>query len=456
LRAELERILSSRRFRKSARTSRLLCYLAQRAVTGGGPIDECSIAAEVFGRPATFVPQIDPVVPVEFRRLRDALEIYYLGEGKQDPLLLEAGGGYGLVVWDPAGDYASHRWRRRMLPVLLAAALALSAAAWWQFRPYHVDPEATRLQQTARDLRARGSREDLEHSLVAFERAVALDPRNSPAWSGLADALCSTGLNGAVMSREEAMAKAQDAANRAIRLDARNAEAHAALAYMQFLENRNWTAAEAEFRLALRLDPSAPATRRRYAQCLMSRGRFDEAIAESKAAASLEPRNAPLSTGLAEILVSARRYDDAMAEAQRLVQARGGDPAARLALGVCLAAEERYNEAIEEFQLAVRASGSPYALARLGNAYGGKNDRAAAFAILERLDEYFQRTLTIYWSYRAMVFAGMGDTLRTVDNLERASEAREGDINFIGVDPAYDRVRNEGPFLVLRGRLELP
>lgn len=436
--------------------SRLLVYLAQRAVAGGGPADERSIAAEVFSRPATFVPQIDPVVRVEFRRLREALGFFYEGEGKQDPLLLEAGSGYELVVWDPAGDYVSHRWRQRVLPGLLVAVLALSAAAWWQFRPYRVNPEAVRLNQTARALRASGSREDLEQSLVAFERAVALDPRNSPAWSGLADALCSTGLNGGVMSRAEAMSKAEGAANQAIRLDDRNAEAHGALAYIRFLENRNWTAADAEFRRALRLDPSAPATHRRYAQCLMSRGRFDEAIAESRTAASLEPRNAPLSTDLAEILVSAHRYDDAMTEARRLVQDSGGDPSARMTLGVCLAAEERYNEAIEQFQLAVRASGSPYAMARLGNAYGAKNDRAAAYAILARLDEYFESTLTVYWSYRAMVFAGLGDSLRTVDNLEKAYEAREGDVNFIGVDPAYDHVRDEGPFMVLRSRLGLP
>jgi tetratricopeptide (TPR) repeat protein len=188
----------------------------------------------------------------------------------------------------------------------------------------------------------------------------------------------------------------------------------------------------------------------------MSRGRFDQAIAEAQTAVSLAPPNAPPTTDLAEILCAAHRYDEALGEARRVVEETGGDPAARVALGVCLAAEGRYDEAIAEYQVAIRGSLSAYAMARLGNAYGAKGDRIAAYAILTRLDEYFERTLSIYWSYRGMVYAGLGEGMRAVDSLEKAFGEREGDINFIGVDPAYDRVRNQGAFVLLRSRLGLP
>lgn len=455
MRAELERILVSRRFRKAERTSRLLCFLAQHSVIGR-KIDEHAVAAEVFGRPATFVPQIDPVVRVELRRLRDALRLYYAGEGRKNPLLLEAPDrGYELVFWDSAEGYVSHRRRRRVVPAVLLTVLAVSAAAWLYLRPHHLDPEAVRLDKRARYLRAQGSPEDVARSLVAFQQSVERDSSYSASWSGLADLLCSTGAHGG-MTREEAMARARDAANRAIRLDGRNAEAHGALAYIQFLENWNWTAAEAEFRRAIGLNPSAPEVHRRYAQCLLSRGRFDEAIAESKTAVDLEPSDAPPSTDLAEILCSAHRYNEGLAEARRVVQETGGAPSARVALGVCLTAQGRYDEAIAEYQIAVRASRSTYAMARLGHVYGVKGDHATAYAILERLDEYFGRTVAIYWSYRAMVYAGLGEAARAVDSLEKAYAAREGDINFIGVDPAYDRIHTEGPFMLFRNRLGLP
>jgi hypothetical protein len=55
-----------------------------------------------------------------------------------------------------------------------------------------------------------------------------------------------------------------------------------------------------------------------------------------------------------------------------------------------------------------------------------------------------------------MVFAGMGDSMRAAENLEKAFEAREGDVNFVGVDPAYDRIHTEGPFMLFRSRLGLP
>ena len=79
VRAEMERVLASSRFAESHRLSRFLRFLVEHAVTGGPPLDERLIAAEVFGRPASFVPQLDPVVRVELRRLRAALLEYYQG-----------------------------------------------------------------------------------------------------------------------------------------------------------------------------------------------------------------------------------------------------------------------------------------------------------------------------------------------------------------------------------------
>lgn len=45
-----------------------------------------SIATEVFGRDASFDPQSDPIVRVEAGHLRRALEQYYVGAGRQDPV----------------------------------------------------------------------------------------------------------------------------------------------------------------------------------------------------------------------------------------------------------------------------------------------------------------------------------------------------------------------------------
>jgi hypothetical protein len=54
------------------------------------------------------------------------------------------------------------------------------------------------------------------------------------------------------------------------------------------------------------------------------------------------------------------------------------------------------------------------------------------------------------------VYAGMGDAPDAMDCLENSFAHHEADINFIGVEPAYARIRDEPRFLALRKRLGLP
>ncbi len=56
----------------------------------------------------------------------------------------------------------------------------------------------------------------------------------------------------------------------------------------------------------------------------------------------------------------------------------------------------------------------------------------------------------------AMIYAAMGDVAKAVDSLEKAAQWREPDAVFMGVDPAYDRLRSDPKFNELRKRLRLP
>ena len=84
IRAEMERILASKRFAKFQRLGLLLRFLVEHAIAGGPPPDEYAIASQVFGRPDTFVSQLDPVVRVQYRRLRAALLEYYEVDGRPE------------------------------------------------------------------------------------------------------------------------------------------------------------------------------------------------------------------------------------------------------------------------------------------------------------------------------------------------------------------------------------
>ena len=84
IRAELRRVLDSLEFDASERNRRFLAYVVEEALAGrAGRIKAYSIATLVFGRTASFDPQLDPVVRMEARRLRRSLERFYLTDGKQ-------------------------------------------------------------------------------------------------------------------------------------------------------------------------------------------------------------------------------------------------------------------------------------------------------------------------------------------------------------------------------------
>lgn len=97
VRAQLDRILKSGPFHTSKRRQRFLEYLVNETLAGRGErLKAYTVALEVFGRPASFDPLVDPVVRIEAGRLRDKLREYYEVEGQDDAVRIEL----------PKGSYA--------------------------------------------------------------------------------------------------------------------------------------------------------------------------------------------------------------------------------------------------------------------------------------------------------------------------------------------------------------
>ena len=86
----------------------------------------------------------------------------------------------------------------------------------------------------------------------------------------------------------DALAKAAQAAGRALELDATIAEAHLVLGEVA-LRRWQWTDAEARNRRALDLDPNNAAAHAGRARWLFSQGRTDEALEWAQRARELDP-----------------------------------------------------------------------------------------------------------------------------------------------------------------------
>ena len=107
MRAALERVLASRCFEQAARSSSFLRFVVEQTLAGQGErLKGYTIALEVFGRPADFDAQSDPLVRVEAGRLRRRLIEYYADEGCDDPVRIELPRGSYSVVSSYHGRYA--------------------------------------------------------------------------------------------------------------------------------------------------------------------------------------------------------------------------------------------------------------------------------------------------------------------------------------------------------------
>jgi hypothetical protein len=107
IREQLVRILNSGPFHQSQRRQRFLEYLVNETLAGRGErLKGYNVALEVFDRPETFDPTVDPLVRIEAARLRDRLREYYEADGQNDPIRIEL----------PKGSYTPQIEFRQLAP----------------------------------------------------------------------------------------------------------------------------------------------------------------------------------------------------------------------------------------------------------------------------------------------------------------------------------------------------
>jgi len=83
-------MLANEKFSTAPRQCEFLRYIIDKSLSGDAELLKgYAIGVDVFGRPADFDPQQDPIVRVLAGRLRKTLEHYYSTDGARDPVLIE-------------------------------------------------------------------------------------------------------------------------------------------------------------------------------------------------------------------------------------------------------------------------------------------------------------------------------------------------------------------------------
>lgn len=110
IKQQVSRILETQSFKSSNILSRFLYYIVSETLEGkGGSLKEYVIATNVLNRNYDFDPQLDAIVRIHARRLRNLLDEYYNGEGLHDPIRISIPKGRYVPVFDKNKAKESHQ-----------------------------------------------------------------------------------------------------------------------------------------------------------------------------------------------------------------------------------------------------------------------------------------------------------------------------------------------------------
>jgi DNA-binding winged helix-turn-helix (wHTH) protein/tetratricopeptide (TPR) repeat protein len=285
-----------------------------------------------------------------------------------------------------------------------------------------------------------------------FHHAIALDPSYALAYAGLADAYYRE--SSVHMTLAEAVAKSRAAATTALQLDDSLAEAHAALAVIEFRYDWNFAGAEREFRRAIALNPNDPTAHQWYSECLTALGRVPESVAEARRARDLDPLSAEVEWNLGFALFFGRRYDEAIVVLRKSVETTADLWLTHAFLAWAYAERGDFAQAFPEYAKARALDDNEDTLSHLVRSY----TRAGRTADARRtLDEILARAKRGYVSpfYIATAYFGAGDRDNGFAWLQKAYAERSEFLVFINVAPNFDDVRGDPRFIemVRRGGL---
>jgi len=293
----------------------------------------------------------------------------------------------------------------------------------------------------------------LKTSVEYFNQAIEKDPTFALAYAGLADSYV---VPASRLPPREAMPKAKAAAMRALELDETLAEAHTSLARVLASYDWDWKNAEKEFKRAIELKPRYAVAHEWYGGWLQAMGRYNEAIAERKKAQELDPLSLVINFELALAFYYARDYDQAIEQFQKTFELEPNFPPAQIFLSAAFEQKGMYDKAIAEFKKAIPLQGSEMSLARggLGRAYAVTGKKSEALAMIDELKQLSARGYVPSPS-TALVYAGLGEKDQAFAWLEKGYEERSFQMQWLNVEPRWDRLRSDPRFAALTRRIGL-
>jgi DNA-binding winged helix-turn-helix (wHTH) protein/TolB-like protein/Tfp pilus assembly protein PilF len=209
----------------------------------------------------------------------------------------------------------------------------------------------------------------------ATAKSPARKAREAEPWAAMAAEQVGLGFSGRAPIAN-ALEKARDAAQHALRIDEDNAEAHNALATVLFWRDWKWSGAGREFARALEINPSFAQARHDYAFYLIAMGHAEAGVASLRESVALDPLSPRINVDAGWVLLQAHHFEEAIERATRALQLEPGMKEAE----ACIARAEAYrgkskpkmpsaNSPFERAESHAMAGRAAEAMAALNEAY---------------------------------------------------------------------------------------
>jgi TolB-like protein/DNA-binding winged helix-turn-helix (wHTH) protein len=310
------------------------------------------------------------------------------------------------------------------------------------------DHSAYNLYLLGRFHRSKPDGASVRKAMAFFEQAIAQDAGYAAAYAGLAE--CYVKLaQGNLMPSVEAGAAAQQSLDKALALDDNLAEAHTTQAMVFLLMDRNWEAAELQFRRALALNGNDAAAHHWFSHYFTAMGRVRESLAESRKALELSPLDVQISSHLVSNYVRARDFPSAIKAGLETLEL---DPHSQLAYLFLMWAYEdtgQWDKAIDASQRATRAHPEASVLQAAVHAEGPRG--------YWRVNQAFQSQQANPDNFRlAVCHARLGQGEQALARLEQAFQKREPESIYVKSEPAFDWMHGDPRFMALTEAIKLP
>jgi DNA-binding winged helix-turn-helix (wHTH) protein/TolB-like protein/Tfp pilus assembly protein PilF len=288
----------------------------------------------------------------------------------------------------------------------------------------------------------RRTKDNLAKGINYLEQAVSKDPNFAQAHAILADCYFLSGTDEyKVRPLDEALARAESSANRALQIDDNIAEAHTVKACIH-MNRRQTEEAAAEFRRAIELNPTYSVAHLRYAYFLMFGLRLDEGVSHMRRAQQLDPASPVPNAALGGILLTARQTDESIKYSQRALELEPTLTAARMNLAEAYLVKGMFQEGIQELAK-LPQSDDEYLMM----------EKAYAYAVAGRREEALKQMATLQkqvgdrgapYAY-ACIYGALGEKDKAFEWLEKINPNRVMLANF-KYDSQLDSLRQDPRF----------